>query len=396
MNIITRIAPSPTGKFHLGTARIALINAMFTTKNNGKLYLRIDDTDNSRNNENYINDIIECLNALNIKYHSLTKQSSRLNDYSEAIKILISKGFAYKLPDNGAIALNIPNNKLITWHDAIHGVITINSNSLIGSHPFVIARHDGTPLYHLASVVDDINMGVTYVIRGDDHLTNTAKHILLFNALDATVPVFAHVPLLLGNGGKKLSKRDKTGSISDLIAAGYLPSAIAKYLLTLGTLDNISASPAYFDILKLNEINRNEIKELSNHDLLSLIDSNFPKNINKNIKLDAIDLFRDGMTLLSDSTGFINLLFNNSIVEPDAKLLLDSSNISSILSLCDRFKNAEDITIEAIMADNSMIERSKPLVFKTIRSALIGRTSGFDAISLLKFFVKHKIKPISI
>lgn len=388
MKIITRIAPSPTGKFHLGTARIALINALFTAKHGGKMYLRIDDTDTNRNNNLYINDIINCLDSFGIKYADIIHQSANLANYADAIDLLFNKGLAYKL-DDGAICFAIPKDILISWDDAIHGKITINSNTLIGNGNFIIARKDGTPLYHLASVVDDINMGITHIIRGDDHLTNTAKHILLFNALDATIPTFAHIPLLLGKGGKKLSKRDGTGSISDLIAAGYLPDAIANYLLSLGwsypynDIYDIAPSPAFFDIDKLKDINKSYIKKMSNDNLLSLIDNKFPDNLSRNTKLDAIALFKDNLTLLGDADNFINDLFNPSITD-DAKNLLATDDAKDILNI---LYNGDDIDRNIILLLNKY---SKPTVFKTIRASIIGKTSGFDAIDLLKFILKYK------
>ena len=231
MKYNTRIAPSPTGDMHLGTARTSYFNWLAARASGGKFILRIDDTDTERNKPEYITNIIETMNWLGLDYDDIFYQSERLNRYSEVLKELVNNGHAIML-ENGAyslIANTIPNK----WYDEIAGEIIITESDIEHSNNLILMKSDGMPTYHFASVVDDIDYDINYIIRGHDHISNTPKHLLLYNVLKVEIPKFAHVGLVHFNK-KKLSKRDSAASMLYYRDKGYDPDAMLNFILRLG------------------------------------------------------------------------------------------------------------------------------------------------------------------
>jgi glutamyl-tRNA synthetase len=316
--VVVRFAPSPTGNLHIGSARTALINWLYARKHKGKMLLRIEDTDNSRSTKEYVENIKESLNWLGIDYDGdITYQT---NNYAKHINVaneLVNCGKAYyctcsiarlaqlretqlkseipphydgycrdlNLPqtENAVIRLRISRDEIINLEDMIKGLVTINSNNL---DDMVLVRADGTPTYLLACVVDDINMGITHIIRGDDHLTNAFRQICIYNACGKTPPKMGHMPLIHGSDNKKLSKRHSATSVLDYKALGYLPNSLLLYLYSLGfhykstmTLETIinnfnvskmSKSPSCFDINILNTVNKSVIKTTTPECLINM------------------------------------------------------------------------------------------------------------------------------
>ena len=212
-----RIAPSPTGQLHIGNARTALFNWLYAKANNGTFLVRIDDTDTERSTSEYQKDIIENLKWLGLNWdegievggsHGSYKQSSRFDRYQEVAENLLSRNLAYE--DDGAIRFKVPNDGSIEFDDYIRGKMSFNLSDV---EDFVILRSDKSPTYHLASTVDDLDYGITIIARGEDILSSTPKHIMLFKAMDANLPDFCHLPLLFGPDGKKLSKRHGDTSV---------------------------------------------------------------------------------------------------------------------------------------------------------------------------------------
>lgn len=272
---ITRIAPSPTGDFHLGTARTAYFNWLAARATGGKFILRIDDTDTNRNVDGAVDMIYDSLDWLGLDFDYVFTQSSKLDRYREIAIRLVEDGKA-SVVTGGAILLNW--NKATTWTDVITGVQNSNDNDRGVYTNQVLIKGNGMPVYHFASVIDDIDNKINYVIRGMDHFTNTYRHAALYDALDATKPVFAHVGLIMSNK-KKMSKRDDAASLLAYRNAGYDPQAILNFLLRLGwgpTVDDRStslidrdravtmfvdggrmkANPASFDKAKLDHFNK--------------------------------------------------------------------------------------------------------------------------------------------
>lgn len=230
-NVVVRIAPSPTGKFHLGSARTALFNFLFARQHGGKFILRIEDTDRDRSKKEFETDIIENLKWLKLDYDGFYRQSERGELYKKYLKKLIDDGHAY-IDEENVIRFKNPNKK-VKFSDLIRGEIEFDTTELLD---FVIAKSLDEPLYHLAVTVDDHEMGVTHVIRGEDHISNTPRQILIQEAVGAQRPIYAHLPLILAPDRSKLSKRKHGESVSlDYYREkGISAAAIINYLALLG------------------------------------------------------------------------------------------------------------------------------------------------------------------
>lgn len=295
-NIVTRFAPSPTGYLHLGGARTALFIYLYTRQNNGKYILRIEDTDKERSKPEYEKDILDNLEWLGLEHDEFVRQSDNISYHQECLKKLLDKNLAYfskeiieKEGDREEVIRFRNPNKKITFLDLIHGEIVFDTTDL---GDFVIAKDLETPIFHLANVADDIKSGVTHIIRGEEHISNTPRQILLFEALGAeTKPIYAHIPLILDAERTKLSKRKHGESVwvSAYKKNGYLPQALNNYLALLGwspqasnnneagtddeiltkeellkrfDLGKVQKKGAIFDLVKLNWINREYLKRL--------------------------------------------------------------------------------------------------------------------------------------
>jgi len=302
--IITRFPPSPTGYFHIGSARTALFNFLFTKKNGGKIFLRFEDTDRERSKKEYETDILDCLNWLGITFCNKepVRQSERDKIYEKYLKKMIEEGNAYLSQEtpkdekqrSEVVRFKNPNKK-VKFDDIIRGEIEFDTTEL---GDFVIAKSNHEPLYHLAVVIDDFEMGVTHVIRGEDGISNTPRQILLQETIGAPRPIYAHIPLILAPDRLKLSKRHGAVSLNEYKNQGYLPAAMINYLALLGwnpgtdqeifninelidlfDLKRVQKSGAIFNIEKLDWINKEHIKRLSTIDLENNVESrisNFP------------------------------------------------------------------------------------------------------------------------
>jgi glutamyl-tRNA synthetase len=318
MTVRLRVAPSPTGHLHVGTARAALFNWLYARHADGTFILRIDDTDRERSTIEFEEDILDSLRWLGLDWdegvgvggpHGDYRQSSRYERYREAASSLVAAGAAYydtRTPDEleelrqravaeklhpahyirrpetatteGAIRLSVPKDDPVVFDDLVRGTVSFEARDI---DDFVILRSDGTPTYHLASTVDDVDYEITHVARGEDLLPSTPKHIVLTRALGASEPEYAHLPLLFGTDGKKLSKRHGATSLSLYRDEGYLPDAVFNYLSLLGwsidgdrtifsrdeavavfDLVDVSRNPAVFDPDKLAWLNGEYIRAM--------------------------------------------------------------------------------------------------------------------------------------
>jgi len=230
---ITRIAPSPTGDMHLGTARTAYFNWLAAKASGGKFILRIDDTDSARDNPAYTDVIYDVIDWLGLDYDNTFKQSDRLHAYKTMADILVDGNKAMVL-DNGAIALIYDQTMPTSWNDEIAGTVPITDTDIKNSlQNLILMRGDGTPTYHFATVCDDSLSNVNWIIRGHDHISNTCKHIAIYHAMDAAIPKYSHVGLIF-QGGKKMSKRDGAASVLTYKDQGYDPDAMLNYMLRMG------------------------------------------------------------------------------------------------------------------------------------------------------------------
>ena len=299
MSVRVRFAPSPTGYLHIGGARTALFNWLYARHTGGQFVLRIEDTDEERNTPEAINVILEGLRWLGLDWDEGPAsndpagdsvgdrgpyyQSQRADIYARRVAELQEKGLAYE--DEGAIRFRM-QREAVTIPDLICGDVVRELTDREQEQPdFVIVRSDGKPVFHLVNVVDDIEMGITHVIRGEDHLSNTAKHIALFRAFGVEPPQFAHIPLILNANGSKMSKRDEGASLDGWQQAGYVPSAVTNYLSLLGwspkddsqvmpmaeiierfDLPQINRANARFDLEKLQWMNYEHLRALPMED----------------------------------------------------------------------------------------------------------------------------------
>lgn len=296
--IQVRFAPSPTGHLHIGGVRTALFNFLYACSTGGKFFLRMEDTDRERSREEYAKEILESMEWLGLKYDGeILCQSQRLSLYQAVAGELLAKGLAYEERTNGqrAIKFKMPATKAV-FHDLVHGEIQFDT-SLFGD--LVILKSDGYPTYQLACVVDDHEMGITHVIRGDDHLSNTPRQILLFEALGWKPPRYAHLPLILGADGTPLSKRHGAVSLENYRSEGYLAEGLLNYLALLGwgapdnqefftlpdlvkkfSIKKINKAGTHFDPVKLEWLNAQHIKKLPEEDYLAKI-TDFHKDLAK-------------------------------------------------------------------------------------------------------------------
>ncbi|MBP9759932.1 MAG: glutamate--tRNA ligase [Candidatus Pacebacteria bacterium] len=285
--VITRIAPSPTGLLHIGTARTALFNYLYARKHGGRFLIRIEDTDRERSTMQYEQNILEGLQRLGLEADGeIIRQSERVERHTACLQQLVTENKAYISreparddPTREVEVVRLRNNgAVITFRDEVRGDITFDTTEL---GDMVIARNIHDPLYHFAVVVDDADMGVTHVIRGDDHISNTPRQILIQEALDFPRPVYTHLPLILATDRSKMSKRKGAVAISAYLEEGYLPETLVNFLALMGwndgtdkevyrlpelveafSIEGIQKSGAVFDVEKLKWLNREHRKRL--------------------------------------------------------------------------------------------------------------------------------------
>jgi len=284
MKVRVRFAPSPTGALHVGGARTALFNYLFAQKHNGQLILRLEDTDKERSQEVFIKDIKSGLKWLGFGFDKEYKQSERTEIYKKYLKQLQDKDLVYQ--HDGAVYFKTPTEGKIIVDDIIRGKVEFDAASF---DDFVVVKSDGNFTFHFVNVADDLDMQISHVIRGEDHLSNTPKHILLFQALDAEIPKYAHIPLILNPDRSKMSKRSGEVNFADYIKKGYLPIGMINFLAQLGwsdkdgkefftldelikafDLDRVQKAGAVFDIKYLNHINHHYLSQLSMDDYYQL------------------------------------------------------------------------------------------------------------------------------
>ncbi|HEX5618583.1 MAG TPA: glutamate--tRNA ligase [Solirubrobacteraceae bacterium] len=350
-----RFPPSPTGALHIGNARTALYNWLLARGHGGQLVLRIEDTDRERSTPENVQTIFDALEWLGIDWdEGPIYQSQNQERHTEVVERMIADGHAYRStagPDDvkafkeqhgnrgfrgedegtGAVRLRVPDEGVTVVNDVIRGE-TPFENALLDD--LVIARADGTPVYHLAVVVDDADAGITHVVRGADHYSNTPKQILIQQAMGAPTPVYGHLPLLHGPDGKKLSKRHGATSVQDLREDGYLPEAVLNYLALLGwgydeettfhtiaelqerfQLERVSKSPAVFDEQKLRWMNGRYLRELDVEDLTRRLEALTGRSGLRG----AVEIAQDKISTLSEFWPLTGFFFDGPADDPAAR-----------------------------------------------------------------------------
>ena len=410
--VVTRFAPSPTGYLHIGGVRTALFNYIFAKKNQGKFLVRIEDTDKERSEEQFIEAIMEGLDwvGLNPDFEPI-KQSERFDIYKEEATRLMDLGEAYE--DEGAVRLKVKREGSTLVKDLVYGDIEFLNSEL---DDIVILRSDGSPTYHFCNVIDDNSQGVSHIIRGEDHLPNTPKQIQIVNALGYKEFQYAHLPLVLGEDKKRLSKRHAATDLMAYKNLGYLPEAVKNTLTRLGwskgdkeiftiseiinTFDikDVSRSGAVFDIGKMNFVNQHHLSSLTDEELISLIKPfNEMNNFDLSNHHDPKKLIRLCVTSgnnLSEISKFIQPFVNDfeNYNEDDLnKHLLESGDvIDFFLSELVGIDDWSEESFESVI--NNALEELKlpmPKIGLPIRVALLGRKNSPHLSSTIYLIAKE-------
>ena len=424
-----RFAPSPTGALHIGGARTALYNWLLARGQDGTLVLRIEDTDRERSTPENVEQILDALRWLNLDYdEGPIFQSERADRHRDALAQLLADGHAYhstataddvkvykerhgfdrgfrgEPEESGAVRLHYPDEGDTFFDDIIRGEIRFAN---VSRDDPVIARADGSVLYNFAVAVDDLDAGVTHVVRGEDHISNTPTQLLVFRALGAEPPRYAHLPLLHGPDGRKLSKRHGAASVQELRAAGYLPEAVDNYIALLGAgfaadeefftmdelaerfrLERVSKSSAVFDERKLRHLNGRHLRELSVDELTSRLE----EYTGRTGLRGAVEISREKIQTLADFWPLAGFFFDGPVDDPKAfeKVIGRDGGVDTLqaarlaLETADpfTFDNVEASLREVVDAHGGKAGR----VFQPIRVAIAGTTVSpgiFESVTLL-------------
>ncbi|HEY9601950.1 MAG TPA: glutamate--tRNA ligase [Allocoleopsis sp.] len=458
MTVRVRIAPSPTGNLHIGTARTAVFNWLFARHHGGQFILRVEDTDQARSRPEYTQNILDGLTWLGLNWdEGPFFQTKRLDLYYNAIQTLLEKGLAYYCYTSEAeldalraaqkarkeaprydnrhrnltaeqraafeaegrqpvIRFKIDDDREIVWNDLVRGKLTWKGRDLGGD--MVVARASkqgeiGQPLYNLAVVVDDIDMGITQVIRGEDHIGNTPKQILLYEALEASTPEFAHTPLILNMQGQKLSKRDGVTSISDFKEMGFTPEALVNYMTLLGwsppdstqelftleqaakefSFDRVNKAGAKFDWAKLDWINSQYLHAMPVSELVELL---IPYWQNAGFEFDPerdrawleqmAAVIGPSLTRLPEAVDMTRIFFTESVefsAEAIDQLKKDGA-AAVVQAALDAVANYPELSADEAQQIITTVTKEqkvkKGLVMRSLRAALTGDVHGPDLI----------------
>jgi glutamyl-tRNA synthetase len=401
VSVRVRMAPSPTGFLHIGGVRTFLFNWLYARGNGGRNLLRIENTDTSREVAEAVDHIQASLRWLGIEWdEEMTFQLDRLDDCRRVAEQLVAEGKAYE--DDGAIRFRMPDEGVTAWDDVVRGRVEVPNETI---EDLVLVRSDGRPTYNFASPMEDVWDRITHVIRGDDHISNTPKQINIIRAVGGDVPVYAHVPSIFGEDGKKLSKRHGAVGVEEFRDAGYLPEALVNFLALLGwapdgettimsrdelverfTLERVSQSPARFDYAKLDWMNGMYLRALPPEEFahrLVLWLGEHGYDWDAELVRKAAPLVQEKIARLGEFPGFAGFLFHDVDASVDGQA-------DVVLAARDALADLEPFTAEAIEAAlRAVLERLelKPRQgFQPIRVAVTGSTVSpglFESIELL-------------
>jgi glutamyl-tRNA synthetase len=438
--VATRFAPSPTGALHIGGVRTALFNWLYSKNQKGTFHLRIEDTDKERSKEEYKIQIIKSLNWLGIKHDGEEYvQSEKIEDHAKIANELLKNGHAYKCycsPEEIEEQKKRARQKKIPYiynrkcrdadkkntpkeikpvirfkskiegnsvlRDLVQGDVEIENSTI---EDFIILRNNGTPTYNLSATVDDHQMGMTHIIRGDDHKINTFKQIQIYQAMNWGIPLFAHIPLIHTIEGKKLSKRDNASTLDDYSKIGIMPDALRNYLLRLGwsyqdkeiftleesikffNLEGIGKSPSKLDMSRILSMNEYYIKNINENELFNHL-SNYCKSYKNEIKSDKAEKIKKSLTFLKNKAKTLEDIFNNckyimfdevNFNKEDLKLIDDKAK-KIISAFTNKFLKFDKLTKEKLEPIINELIKSNDTNFKGVgqplRIALTGSKFG--------------------
>lgn len=429
MSLRVRFAPSPTGALHIGGARTALYNWLLARGQGGTLVLRIEDTDRERSTPENVEQILDALRWLKLDYdEGPILQSERADRHAEVVAQLLADGHAYhssattddvraykqrhgsdrgfrgEVEASGAIRLRVPDTGETVVSDLVRGEVAFPNAS---QDDPVIARADGTPVYNLAVAVDDLDAGITHVVRGEDHISNTPKQMWVLQALGAPVPQYAHLSLLHGPDGRKLSKRHGAASVQELRDAGYLPEAVDNYIALLGAgfasdeefftlselaerfrLERVSKNPAIFDEQKLRHLDGRHLRALGTDELTARLE----RFTGRAGLRGAVEITEEKIQTLADFWPLVSFFFDGPVDDPKAfdKTIRRDGGAEALAAARAALDQAEPFDAEQIeMVLRAVVDRldTKPgKVFQPVRVAIAGQTVSpgiFESVALL-------------
>lgn len=406
-----RFAPSPTGYLHIGGARTALFNWMYAKSQNGKFVLRIEDTDLERSKKEFLDEIMESMKWLGMNWDELYLQSERFDLYRQYAQKLLDEGKAYK--DGEAVILKIPSEE-IKLYDLIRGEIVFHSEDIKDQ---VLIKSDGSPTYSFACVVDDALMEITHVIRGEDHISNTPKQMIIYEALGFKMPKFAHLPLIMDAEGGRMSKRTGAVAVTDYRKMGFVSEGIVNYLMLLGwspgpnqeivsldkavqnfSIKKINKAAAIFSMDKLRWVNSQHIKAMPVTRLTDLIvpflkEKNYLTEEFDRKRLETIvHLFQGRLSTLMDFLDWADFIFIDTVViRPEDKEKHLAKNLKKeFLALSTRLAALNDFTAKdtegAFRDVVAELNLSSSDLVHPVRVALTGKSVGpglFETMSVL-------------
>jgi glutamyl-tRNA synthetase len=416
--VVVRMAPSPTGNLHVGTARTTLFNYLFAKRYGGKFILRIEDTDKERSTKEFEDNIIDGLKWLGLSWDEFYRQSERTEIYVSYVQKMLDNGSAYiskeepKEEGQRSEVIRFKNpNKKIAFEDLVRGTVEFDTTEL---GDFVIARSPEEPLYHLAVVVDDFEMGVTHVVRGEDHISNT-RQILIQEAIGAPRPLYAHLPLIFDNEKKKLSKRKHGAAvwIDTYKNEGYLPDALLNFFALMGwnpgteqeiftlnelaeafDIDRVQKGSAIFNVDKLRWINREHIKRLPKEEVRKIVRDKFENKFDtKNISDKMLDIVTERIETFGDidkqiESGEYDYFFNEPELDKD-KIAWKQSTAEETVTYLERSSELLN-DHDALMRYAETI--GKGSVLWPLRYALSGKEKSPDPFTLIAVLGENESK----
>lgn len=424
-----RFAPSPTGLLHVGGARTALFNWLYARHTGGKFILRIEDTDAARNTPEAVAIIFQGLAWLGLNWDEGPQadgssvgelgpyfQSQRNTIYQRYIEKLLSEGKAYEF--EGAVKFKVPHTP-VTVPDLICGDVTFDRTT---DPDLVIRRKDGSPVFHLVNVVDDLEMQITHVIRGEDHLSNTPKHLALFEAFEAKPPHYAHIPLILNTNGSKMSKRDEGASIGEYDTKGYLAAAVRNYLCLLGwsprdnrevltieeviekfDLPQVNRSNARFDLNKLYWLNGEYMRAMPVEELMPVAvrllqrDGYLKDAYDEGYLRAAVGIVQEKVKLGSELSDWLSTFFQEDYAYEEAavKKVFTPEGLEAVRAMQEAFRGLTDFSataLETCLKDLATVQNKKVGAFvHPARLAVSGRSVGPSLYHMLEVLGRERV-----
>ena len=416
--VTVRFAPSPTGFLHIGSARTALFNWLYARHTGGKFLLRIEDTDIKRSDRKFLDEILADLRWLGMDWDDEPIfQSQRFSLYKEKAEGLLRLDKAYR--EGEAIIFKVEKGRTIEVNDLIHGQITFKTDTIKDQ---VLIKSDGSPTYNFSCVVDDDDQGITHILRGDDHISNTPKQILFYEALNLQPPQFGHMPLIMGADGAKLSKRHGGVSVEEYKRQGFLPEALANYLILLGWTpeDGREVMPleeaakmfdiramndvqAKFDLQKLKWLNGEYIMKKTSQELLPFIKDQLlaaGMDLHKaddNFIMKILDLYKIRIKTLAEFIELADYFFKEDFsVEEEGKTHLESKeareNIELLARHLEKLEDFKKENIENVCRSLAEEKGIKPAaIIHPARMAVSGKTRGAGLFEIMELLGKEKV-----